>query len=80
VPTWLALVGVVIVLGFVTIRAASFCHFDHFMGSRALGLKWNWVWKWAGYQLSSSQVNGSVRALAHDLRMGLRKRGWRQYI
>jgi high-affinity Fe2+/Pb2+ permease len=40
-PTWLALVGVVIVLGFVTIRAASFHHFDHFIGSRAVGLKWN---------------------------------------
>ncbi len=42
-PTWLALTGVMLVLGFVLIRAASFHHFDLFIHSRILGLRWNWV-------------------------------------
>ena len=50
-PTRLALVGVVIVLGFVTIRAASFHHFDQFIGSRVLGLKWNWVLEMGGISI-----------------------------
>ena len=50
-PTRLAVVGVVIVLGFVTIRAASFHHFDQFIGSRVLGLKWNWVLEMGGISI-----------------------------
>jgi hypothetical protein len=47
-PTWVALIGVVLVLAFVAIRAASFHHFDRFIGARILGLKWNWVLEMGG--------------------------------
>jgi hypothetical protein len=47
-PTWLALVGMTIVLAFVLIRAASFHHIDRFIGERILGLKWNWVLEMGG--------------------------------
>lgn len=50
-PTWLALLGMVIVLAFVLIRAASFHHIDRFIGSRILGLKWNWVLEMGGISI-----------------------------
>lgn len=46
--TWLGLLGVVLVLGFVVIRAASFHHVDRFIGTRILGLKWNWLLEMGG--------------------------------
>lgn len=49
--TWLALLGMVIVLAFVLIRAASFHHIDRFIGSRILGLKWNWVLEMGGISI-----------------------------
>ena len=50
-PTWLGLLGVILVLGFVTIRSASFHHFDEFIGSRVMGFKWNWVLEMGGISL-----------------------------
>jgi uncharacterized membrane protein YbhN (UPF0104 family) len=50
-PTWVALVGVTLVLAFVAIRAASFHHFDRFIGTRILGLKWNWVLEIGGISI-----------------------------
>jgi uncharacterized membrane protein YbhN (UPF0104 family) len=47
-PTWVALVGMTLVLAFVAARAASFHHFDRFIGTRLLGLKWNWVLEMGG--------------------------------
>lgn len=41
--TWLAALGTIFVLAFVTIRAASFHHFDRFIGRTILGLRWNWI-------------------------------------
>ena len=41
--TWLAALGTILVLAFVAIRAASFHHFDEFIGTTVLGLRWNWV-------------------------------------
>lgn len=41
--TWFALIGTVIVLAFVLIRAASLHDIDRFIDTRILGLKWNWV-------------------------------------
>jgi hypothetical protein len=41
--TWLAALGTILVLTFVLIRAASFHHVDRFIGTRVLGLRWNWI-------------------------------------
>ena len=51
IPTWLALIGTVLVLGFVLIRAASFHHMDRFIGTRILGLRWNWILEMSGIGL-----------------------------
>jgi hypothetical protein len=50
-PTWLALIGTAMVLCFVFIRAASFHHFDRFIGSRVFGLRWNWILEMSGISL-----------------------------
>ena len=50
-PTWLALIGATLVLGFVLIRAASFHHIDRFIGGRILGLRWNWIVEVGGISL-----------------------------
>ena len=42
-PTWLALTGSVMVIGYVLIRAASFHHIDRFIGQTILGFRWNWI-------------------------------------
>ena len=47
-PTWLALVGTTLVIGYVLIRAASFHHIDRFIGSTVLGFRWNWVLEMGG--------------------------------
>jgi hypothetical protein len=49
--TRLGLIGLTFVLGFVVIRAASFHHFDVFIGSRILGLRWNWVLEMGGISI-----------------------------
>lgn len=43
IQTTVGLVGSTLVLSYVMIRAASFHHFDHFISSRYLGFKWNWI-------------------------------------
>lgn len=40
-PTWVALLGTGLVLGFVVIRAASFHQVDVFISTRLLGFRWN---------------------------------------
>jgi len=47
-PTWLALSGTVLVIGFVLIRAASFHHIDRFIGDTVLGARWNWILEMGG--------------------------------
>jgi hypothetical protein len=47
-PTWLALVGTTLVIGYVLIRAASFHHIDRFIGSTVLGFRWNWLLEMGG--------------------------------
>jgi len=47
-PTWVALMGVTLVVGFVLMRAASFHHMDRFIGTRVLGLRWNWIVEMGG--------------------------------
>jgi hypothetical protein len=51
IPTWLALMGTILVFGFVLIRAASFHHIDRFIGESILGLRWNWVIEISGISL-----------------------------
>jgi hypothetical protein len=67
-PTWVALVGVTLVLAFVAIRAASFHHFDRFIGTRILGLKWNWVLEIGGISivLIASEWRRRWQTLADD--------------
>jgi hypothetical protein len=50
-PTRLALLGTIMVLGYVLIRAASFHHIDRFIGETILGLRWNWVIEIGGITL-----------------------------
>jgi hypothetical protein len=50
-PSWVALLGMVVVLMFVLIRAASFHHIDRFIGERVLGLKWNWIIEMGGISI-----------------------------
>jgi hypothetical protein len=72
IPTWLALFGTTLVLGFVLIRAASFHHVDRFIGQRILGLRWNWILEMVGIGLV---------LLANQWRnfaMRNRRRAWRQ--
>jgi len=47
-PTWFALVGTTLVVGFVLIRAASFHHIDRFLGHAILGFRWNWILEMGG--------------------------------
>ena len=47
-PTWIALLGTTLVIGFVLIRAASFHHIDRFIGSTMLGFRWNWILEMGG--------------------------------
>jgi len=41
--TWFALLGTILVVGYVLIRAASFHHIDRFIGNTVLGFRWNWI-------------------------------------
>jgi len=44
----LAVVGILFILGFVVIRAASFHNVDAFLAARLGGLKWNWIFELGG--------------------------------
>ena len=63
--TWIALLGMTVLLAFVLIRAASFHHIDRFIGDRILGLKWNWILEMGGI---------SIVLLSSEWR----QRGWKQ--
>jgi drug/metabolite transporter (DMT)-like permease len=45
---WPAIAGMLYILGFVVIRAASFHNVDAFLGARLGGLKWNWILELGG--------------------------------
>jgi len=45
---WPALLGMLFILGFVVIRAASFHHVDAFLAARVGGMKWNWILELGG--------------------------------
>ena len=46
--TWFALLGTILVVGFVLIRAASFHHIDRFIGTTIFGFRWNWILEMGG--------------------------------
>jgi hypothetical protein len=50
-PTWLALVGTILVIGFVLVRATSFHHVDQFIRTAILGLRWNWIVEMSGISI-----------------------------
>jgi len=58
---WLALVGMVFILGFVVIRAASFHHVDALLASELGGLKWNWIFEIGGVLVVSVAALRAVR-------------------
>jgi hypothetical protein len=60
--TWVGLIGTMMVLGYVLIRAASFHHVDRFIGSTVLGLRWNWLIEITGILLvaAASQWRSTV--------------------
>jgi hypothetical protein len=45
---WPAIAGMLFILGFVVIRAASFHNVDAFLAARLGGLKWNWILELGG--------------------------------
>ncbi len=61
--TLLAAVGTALVAGFVVIRAASFHHFDQFIGSHLVGLRWNWILELGGILL----VQMGMLLRSHDI-------------
>jgi hypothetical protein len=44
----LAMLGLCVLGVFILTRASSFHHFDQFIGSRLLGVKWNWILEISG--------------------------------
>jgi len=46
--TWFALLGTILVVGFVLIRAASFHYIDRFIGTTIFGFRWNWILEMGG--------------------------------
>ena len=57
---WPAIAGMVFILGFVVIRAASFHHVDAFLGARLGGLRWNWILELGGISVVAA---GALRIL-----------------
>ena len=72
IPTWLALIGATLVLGFVLIRAASFHHMDRFIGTRILGLRWNWILEMSGIGLVLLASQWRQSLLAKSMSSSLR--------
>jgi hypothetical protein len=65
-PTWLALLGTIMVLGYVLIRAASFHHIDRFIGETILGLRWNWVIEIGGITLVLASSHWRRKTFRHS--------------
>jgi hypothetical protein len=78
IPTRLALIGTTMVLGFVSIRAASFHHVDRFIGQKILGLRWNWILEMSGISLvlfaSQWRQVGIAKSVSRSVRTRMRRR------
>ncbi len=57
---WPAIAGILFILGFVLIRAASFHHVDVFLAARLGGMKWNWILELGGIAVVAG---GAVRVM-----------------
>ncbi len=68
-PTWFALLGTTVVIGFVLIRASSFHHIDRFIGNTILGFRWNWILEMGGISvvLLASQWRQRYASVHHDV-------------
>jgi hypothetical protein len=51
IPTRITLIGTMMVLGFVLIRAVSLHHVDWLIRQRILGLRWHWILEMSGISL-----------------------------
>jgi hypothetical protein len=49
--TWFVLLGTILVIGFVFIRAASFHSIDRFVFSEVLGYRWKWILEMGGISI-----------------------------
>jgi hypothetical protein len=70
--TWVALLGALLVVAFVVVRAASFHHVDSFIGQSVFGLRWNWVLEMGGISLAWFGAFLRARQLAHISRPPVR--------
>jgi hypothetical protein len=61
--TRIAVVGTIVLLAYIFMRAASFHHFDIYVGHRLLGLKWSWILEITGVAIV---VLASCRMLLRD--------------
>jgi hypothetical protein len=59
---WPAIVGMLFILGFVVIRAASFHNVDAFLAARLGGLKWNWILELGGIGIVAGAALRTVLA------------------
>ena len=62
-----AAVGLVLLMGFVVVRAASFHHVDALLAATVGGLKWNWVFELGGIGIIAA---GAARVPAAGPRPG----------
>jgi hypothetical protein len=59
--TWLALLGLGTLLTFIAIRAASFHHFDRFIGHEVGGVRMNWILELGGIGLIAANAARRLR-------------------
>ena len=74
-PARLALIGTVLVLFFVLIRAASFHHVDRFIRTEILGLRWNWILEMGGIALVLVASGWQQHQLGAPMRLTGRRDG-----
>ena len=76
-PARLALIGTMLVLCFVLIRAASFHHVDRFISTEILGLRWNWILEMGGIALVLIASEWQQHQLGAPIRLTERRNGAR---
>lgn len=75
-----ALVGLMFVLAFVVIRAASFHHVDAFLAARLGGLEWNWILELGGIGVVGLAACRIARAAPPPARRGGDHRTYRYRV
>ncbi|MDO8989013.1 MAG: hypothetical protein Q7U91_05205 [Sideroxyarcus sp.] len=64
----LAMFGLCLLGVFIVIRASSFHHFDVFIGSSVLGIRWNWILEISGIGIVSLAAYRRLRVEARPVR------------